>query len=84
MLQREVKDWEPHLALVGDVSESNIYSRLASQALHWLKPEGILILEIGAGMGGKVCNLFQAPWNLLNVLNDFKGIPRVVVIKKAV
>ena len=84
LLQREVKDWEPHLALVGEVLESNIYSRLASQALLWLKPEGILILEIGAGMGGKVCNLFQAPWNLLNVLNDFNGIPRVVVIKKAV
>ncbi len=84
LLQREVKDWEPHLALVGDVSEPDIYSRLASQALLWLKPEGILILEIGMGMEKKVCHLFQAPWDLLNVLQDFNGIPRVVVVKKTV
>lgn len=84
LLQREVKDWEPHLALVGEVLESNIYSRLASQALLWLKPEGILILEIGTGMEKKVCHLFQAPWNLLNVLQDFNGVPRVVVVKKTI
>ena len=84
LLQREVKDWEPHLALVGEVLESNIYSRLASQALLWLKPEGILILEIGAGMEKKVCHLFQAPWNLLNVSQDFNGVPRVVVVKKTI
>lgn len=84
LLQSEVKDWEPYLALVGDVAEFNIYGRLASQSLLWLKPEGILVMEIGEGMEKEVCRIFGAPWNLLKVLPDLNGIPRVVVVKKLV
>ena len=81
-LQREVRDWEPRLALVGEERESNVYGRLVSQAQLWLKPGGLLIVEIGYNMQEEVCGLLRQDWELLRVSEDLNGIPRVVSAKK--
>ena len=81
-LQREVRDWEPRLALVGEDRESNVYCRLMSQAQLWLQPGGLLIVEIGYRMQEEVCGLLGRGWQLLKVSEDLNGIPRVVSGKK--
>jgi release factor glutamine methyltransferase len=81
-LQREVRDWEPNLALVGGASGLEIYRRLLPQALRFLKPGGTLIMEIGYNMQTEITELFDAAWMLEGIREDFSGIPRIVVAQK--
>ena len=81
-LQREVRDWEPRLALVGGLSDLEIYKRLLPEALRFLKPGGTLIMEIGYNMQAEITQLFDAAWNLEDIRDDFSGIPRIVVAQK--
>ena len=77
-LQKEVRDWEPHLALVGKGSGSSIYPHLVFQSRMWLKPGGILVMEIGYRMQEEVCALFHQGWKQLKISEDLSGIPRAV------
>jgi release factor glutamine methyltransferase len=81
-LQREVKEWEPKLALVAGRDGLAVYRRLIPQSLSLLRKEGHLILEIGFSMKEAVCRLFQNGWRDVKVQEDFSGIPRVVVAQK--
>ena len=81
-LQREVRDWEPRLALVGGLSGLELYRRLLPQALRFLKPGGTLIMEIGYNMQAEITRLFDAAWNLEGIQDDFSGIPRIVVAQR--
>ena len=81
-LQREVRDWEPRLALVAGITGFEVYERLLPQALRFLKPGGTLIMEIGYNMQREITGLFNAAWNLEGIQEDFSGIPRIVVAQK--
>jgi len=81
-LQREVREWEPKLALVAGNDGLSIYSRLIPQAISLLKEQGHLILEIGYSMRDSVSRLFGAGWKSVIVQEDYSGIPRVVVAQK--
>jgi len=81
-LQKEVRDWEPRLALIGDEGAPSLYARLLSQAHVRLRPGGVLIMEIGYSMREAVCGLLGRGWDLLGVTGDLNGIPRVVSAKK--
>ena len=81
-LQREVRDWEPRMALVGGFTGFEMYRRLLPQALRFLKPGGTLILEIGYNMQPEIAELFDAAWKLEGIRDDFSGIPRIVVAQK--
>jgi len=81
-LQREVRDWEPRLALVSGDTGLEIYQRLLPQTLRFLKPGGLLIMEIGYNMQREITALFDAAWRLEEIRDDFSGIPRIVVAHK--
>lgn len=81
-LQREVRDWEPRLALVGGPSGLDIYRRLLPQALRFLRPGGLLIVEIGYNMQRAITGLFEGAWSLEGIRDDFSGIPRIAVARK--
>lgn len=81
-LQKEVRDWEPRLALVGKEGAPGLYARLLSQAQARLRPGGLLIMEIGYSMQEAVCGLLGQGWDLLGVTDDLNGIPRVVSARK--
>jgi release factor glutamine methyltransferase len=81
-LQREVRHWEPRLALVGGLTGLEIYQRLLPQALRFLRPGGTLIMEIGYTMQATIAELFDAPWDLEEIRDDFSGIPRIVIAQK--
>ncbi|MGA2713860.1 MAG: peptide chain release factor N(5)-glutamine methyltransferase [Bryobacteraceae bacterium] len=80
-LQREVRDWEPSLALYGGLSGMCIYKRLIPEARRVLKRGGTLALEIGAGQSEAVSELL-APWCNLRIFPDLAGILRVLVCEK--
>lgn len=80
-MQREVRDWEPHLALFAGTSGLAIYERLIPEAWRVLKPGGLLALELGFGLAGEVTAIAQG-WKNLEVRPDLAGIPRVLVCEK--
>ena len=78
-LQREVKDYEPHLALDGGKDGLDIYRRIALHAPKYLTRGGALIMEVGAGQAHDVVKLFKyADYSM--VLTDFNGVERFVKI----
>jgi release factor glutamine methyltransferase len=54
-LQPEVRDWEPHVALVA----SGATEKLAQAATEALRPGGWVVLEVAAGAGERVERLFS-------------------------
>lgn len=80
-LQREVRDWEPSLALFAGPSGLCVYERLIPEAWRVLKPAGHLALEIGAGQSEAVCAL-AADWRNVQLYPDLAGIPRVLLCQK--
>jgi release factor glutamine methyltransferase len=76
-LQREVRDYEPHLALFGGLDGLDVYRRLIPEAARLLKPGGHLILEIGSLAADRV-GAMLGEWTSVETKPDLAGIPRVV------
>jgi release factor glutamine methyltransferase len=81
-LQREVRDWEPRLALRAGEDGLQVIERLVPQALRMLRPRGVLIMEIGYNQQKQVSGLFTEEWQSLRIREDLSGIPRIVVAQK--
>jgi len=79
-MQREVRDWEPALALFGGKDGLSIYQRLIPQAWRVLRPGGHLLLELGFDSLPAVQAMIPAP---ISIHKDLAGIPRVIVCQKA-
>ncbi len=79
-LQREVRDWEPGLALFGGDDGLDVYRRLIPQAWRVLRPGGHLALELGFDSLAAVEGMLPAP---AVVHRDLAGIARVLVCQKA-
>jgi len=80
-MQKEVRDWEPHIALFAGVSGLDIYRRLIPEALRVLKPGGLLALELGFGQADAVAALLKN-WHNMDINRDLAGIPRVISCEK--
>ncbi len=78
-LQREVKDFEPHLALDGGADGLDIYRRIAEEAPKHIARGGMLIMEVGEGEAQDVVKLFQGKYYTM-IAKDFNGIERYVKI----
>lgn len=81
-LDRQVRDYEPHLALDGGPDGLDLYRRLIPQAFQRLAPGGYLVTEISYDQGASVPALFSADWSNLNVTKDLAGNPRVVEARR--
>jgi release factor glutamine methyltransferase len=79
-LQREVRDWEPEVALFAGDSGFEIYDRLAADAPRVLRPSGWLIIELGFGSLTHVQERFRH-WQNVTVEPDLAGIPRVLAAR---
>ena len=81
-VQREVRMFEPRLAL-GDLSRGDeIYARLFPQAQQLLKPGGSVVVEIGYNKKDAVLRLLGGGWKEQEVRPDLAGIPRVIIARK--
>jgi release factor glutamine methyltransferase len=74
-LQPEVRDWEPHIALVASGATEAV-ARAATEAL---RPGGWLVLETAAGSGERIRNLLnQLGYERVTITPDLAGRDRVV------
>lgn len=82
-LQREVRDFEPRLALEAGPDGLSIINRLLSEAAGFLKPGGHFLFEIGFDQERAVDKLVdRSTWKLLDIYRDLQGIPRTVGLEK--
>jgi len=80
-LQREVRDWEPGVALFSGETGFELYERIVADAPRVLRPDGWLILELGFGSQERVSKLL-AGWRDIQVDPDLAGIPRVIAARR--
>ena len=76
-LQREVRDFEPHLALDGGEDGLDIYRKIAQQAAAHIQTGGTLVMEVGEGEAEDVAKLFTQK---SMIAKDFNGVDRYVKI----
>src|SRR5215475_4235067 len=82
-LQREVRDWEPHLALTDSNDGLSLYRRLIKDAASRLKPGGYLICEMGYTQSERISAMVDREvWDEARLLDDLQGIPRTIVLRK--
>ena len=78
-LAPEVKDFDPRLALDGGPDGLAPYRVIASEAHHWLKPGGWVLVEIGYDQGAAVSALFlEAGFEDVTLHRDLNALDRVV------
>ncbi|MGH9532680.1 MAG: peptide chain release factor N(5)-glutamine methyltransferase [Terriglobales bacterium] len=80
-VQREVREFEPRVAVFAGEKGLEVYQRLIPQAKERLKPGGWLVMEIGYSIEDAVRALL-AGWSEVRVARDLQGIPRVVAARK--
>jgi release factor glutamine methyltransferase len=79
-VQREVRDFEPRVAVFAGESGLEVYRQLIPQARQRLVPGGWLVMEIGFSMEAAVRGLL-AGWQEVRVTHDLQGIPRVMAAR---
>jgi len=80
-LQKEVRDWEPAVALFAGDTGFEIYERIVEDAPRVLRPGGWLVLELGFGSINHVSALLGG-WQEVRVEPDLAGIPRVIAARR--
>ena len=79
-VQRQVREFEPKVAVFSGQEGMDIYRRLIPQAKVALKPGGWFAAEIGFSAESKVREL-MAGWDEVQVTPDLQGIPRVIAAR---
>jgi release factor glutamine methyltransferase len=80
-LQREVRDYEPHVALFAGPTGLEIYKRLIADAPRALRPGGWLLVELGYNSLEPVRAMLQTGWDEIAVEHDLAGLPRVLAAR---
>ncbi len=83
-LDREVKDFEPRVALDGGVDGLDFYQSMIPEAPGYLKDGGWLLLEVGQGQAPKVGAWVSETQAFVNPesIRDLAGIERVIKAQK--
>jgi release factor glutamine methyltransferase len=83
-LSREVRSYEPIIALDGGKGGLEIYQSITSQATFYLKKGGWLLLEVGQGQAQKVAEQIERSGFFLKpqLFPDLSGIERVVKARR--
>jgi release factor glutamine methyltransferase len=83
-LEKNVKDYEPKLALFAGADGLDIYRRIAEKVDDFLKPDAALMLEIGYNQGQTVKELLEQAgcFNKITIEKDFHNNDRIAIAKK--
>lgn len=80
-LQREVRDYEPHLALDGGADGLVPYRRMLEQLPLLAQVPRIVAFELGMGQPRIVADMMQrfGAWDDIRIISDYAGIERHVI-----
>ncbi|MFH1397713.1 MAG: peptide chain release factor N(5)-glutamine methyltransferase [Candidatus Omnitrophota bacterium] len=79
-LQPEVK-CQPRIALEAGVDGLDFFRRIIAQSREYLKPGGLLAMEMGFNQNEKIENIFQESgnFNIIEIVKDYSNIDRVII-----
>ncbi len=80
-LPLEVAGFEPHLALDGGPDGLDVFRRLVSEARQWLKPGGLLAVELDERMARRAAEEALEWYEEVRVVSDLTGRDRIVVAR---
>ena len=80
-LQREVRDYEPPVALFGGPTGLEVYQKLSVEASRVLRPHGWLLLELGYNALNPVRAMLESDWTDIDIVPDLAGFPRVIAAR---
>lgn len=83
-LEKDVKDYEPELALTSGTTGLELIERLITQSILVLKPKGVIILEIDKDQSEKVYDLFfrANAFISIKIFKDYNSLDRFVLAQK--
>lgn len=81
-LDKEVKFFDPLIALDGGDDGLLFYKKIASESPQFLKKNGMLFLEIGFGQAKDVAKLLRKNFVKIKVLKDYNQIERIIIARK--
>jgi release factor glutamine methyltransferase len=83
-LQPEVRDFEPETALIAGPEGTEIAERIIHQAPEYLKPGGLLIMEMGIGQAAALRKIIEHTHQFgpIEIVKDLAGIERVITAKR--
>jgi release factor glutamine methyltransferase len=84
-LEKNVKDYEPRIALHGGADGLDVYRRIVNEVDKFLKPNSALMLEIGYAQGPVVRELLEQKGLFVSVAieKDLSNNDRIAIAKKA-
>jgi release factor glutamine methyltransferase len=79
-LAPEILQHEPSLALIAGADGFSVLRRICAEAAQWLAPNGLLVLELGAGQAPAVMDMLRATQRFTDIAahRDLADIERVV------
>jgi release factor glutamine methyltransferase len=81
-LQREVREYEPHVALFAGDTGLEMYERLIADAPRALRPGAHIFFELGFSQAEAVTQMLRDPgWTGVQLIPDLAGIPRVLAAR---
>ena len=82
-LMKDVKDYEPRIALSGGDDGLIFYRRIIKKACETLKKDGLIAFEIGYNQAQAVTKLLaDSNFNKIEVIKDLAGLDRVITATK--
>lgn len=83
-LGKNIRDYEPKLALLAGIDGLDIYRRICEKADQFLKPDAALMLEVGYSQGQAVRELLERTkcFTEITIEKDYHDNNRVVTAKK--
>jgi release factor glutamine methyltransferase len=79
-VQRQVREFEPQVAVFSGDTGLEVYQRLIPQARARLRPEGWLVMEIGYSIENRIREMLGG-WADIRITPDLQGIPRVIAAR---
>ena len=79
-LDREVKDFDPMVALDGGEDGLNLYRKIVDGATAHLEDKGIVLFECGENEAKDIAKLFTG--FTVEIVKDLEGIDRIIVAKR--
>lgn len=84
MLAREIREFEPTVAVVAPGEATAVHLQLIKQAPQWLRAGGLLAMEVGVGQADLVRESADrhGAYHEIVVLPDLAGVERIVVARR--
>lgn len=83
-LDKNVKDYEPRLALYAGIEGLDVYERILEKVDDFLKPDGALMMEIGYAQGPAIQRMLEETglFQDIRIEKDFANNDRIAIAKK--